>query len=474
MISRGVAPDVAKTFLSWYERNGIILKTDSTNIDFMVNSLLRSTNQDIKQISKEGKFPIEVRKKDKTIGIPTITPESSNDPMLVNMTALAISKGYRLDIIPVDYKPLPNTHTDFWNGFFYELRSRDAIAAIKFSKTSSFSNGRCCARYEILKTCTSPESQAFITNVSKEIVGHYDEKKQALPLLEVVIAATFIEAHREDAMRVFKTLVQFEDEHELRKRFTNAKAFFVSYGDLSRRAKRVVKIEKKGKKKKAETILKTVTPTKPSQLATVAPAERSIVSELYETPWDNFAQMEEAFKKRNPFEIKFPELLKKLREVNNLMWSQKQKVLRATRHRIDLVPSNKNETELTKKLTGVRVYLSGLTDYSSLIVWYNTVEKGCSIIDNFGKIKVKEETFFSLISLLKTKHGNRYPTAQKVYNNLSELGLYGEKGIGSKAALDTQKSRQTQHEEENVYDSDELSEQDEPVDDADNPANAPD
>jgi len=250
-----------------------------------------------------------------------------------------------------------------------------------------------------------------------------------MPLFEVMIASTFVESHRLEAIRFFKHLILLENQDSLQRRFTNAGTFFATFGQLSQRAKRVVKVEKKGRQK-GQVSSKTVTPTKPSQLATVAPAERSLVSELFEKPWEDLAKMEAAFIAKNPFTLKFSELLEQLRKLNNAMWSQKQKVLRATRHRIDYEVGNKVITELTRKLTNVRVYLSNITDYSTLIVFYQTVEKGCPIIDNFGKIQIKDETFHSLIALLKSEKGNMYPTALKIYKNLREIGFYGQATVG--------------------------------------------
>jgi hypothetical protein len=269
------------------------------------------------------------------------------------------------------------------------------------------------------------------------------------------VASTFIDSYRLEAIRTLKHLVLLENQESLRKRFTNGKSFFLSFGDLARRAKRVVQIEEKGRKKDKK-VQKTVTPTKPSQLATVAPAERQLVSELYESPWDQLSRMDEAFQKRNAFQIKFPELLKKLREQNNLMWSQKQKVLRATRHRIDYCPENKAEKDLTKKLTNVRVYLSTVTDYSSLIVFYRDVDRCCPVIDNFGKIQIDKEIYNSMIGLLKTNKGNKYPLALKIFNNLQELGVYGSsEKIGNKPKPRTM-STQPPIEEDRGYDSTEI------------------
>jgi hypothetical protein len=106
--------------------------------------------------------------------------------------------------------------------------------------------------------------------------------------------------------------------------------------ELVHSVKRSVKIETgKGKKKKTST--KAIDPTKPSQLATVAPWEKESFRELLESPWDRYASVIASFEKEAVYARNYDAFLDNIKEIGEDMWRAKQIALRATQNRLNRI-----------------------------------------------------------------------------------------------------------------------------------------
>jgi len=121
-----------------------------------------------------------------------------------------------------------------------------------------------------------------------------------------------------------------------------------------RRAKK----ESKNKKGKTSTSYSTIKATKPSTLSTVAPWERDAVSEMYDTSWNSLHSLEIEFKKTQPLERNLINVSKKLTDIIEKQWSDKQLVLRKTKQRLAM-STVKDELQW-KKLNDVRSILTEL------------------------------------------------------------------------------------------------------------------
>jgi len=148
-----------------------------------------------------------------------------------------------------------------------------SVSHIKYTERSSHSNGRSCARLEQLKILSGPSRQAYLRNISDEIIGS-SAKKQ--PFLIRKIASSF---HKDDKDMILEALLRLVKwsvtgrETEVRKKFSSI--FFPTFGDLHHTVKRKKETQsKKGKKLSTATI--TLEPCKPSQLSTVTPYERPL------------------------------------------------------------------------------------------------------------------------------------------------------------------------------------------------------
>jgi hypothetical protein len=118
-------------------------------------------------------------------------------------------------------------------------------------------------------------------------------------------------------------------------------------------AKRHVRTTEKSARGRSKTVIQAVTPTRPSQLATVAKWEKPMISELYEGPWDDETKLIEEFREGNPFSRNYVDFRKKLAKVFESQWSGKQCVLRATTHRLANYPGSRDDP-LYRKLNWIR------------------------------------------------------------------------------------------------------------------------
>jgi hypothetical protein len=136
-------------------------------------------------------------------------------------------------------------------------------------------------------------------------------------------------------------------------------SLFIPFAEFVHSHERRAKKESKNKKGKTSTSYSTIKATKPSTLATVAPWERDSVSEMYDTSWNDLHELEEKFKKTPPLEINYNEVSNKLTSIIERQWSDKQSVLRKTKHRT-VMSSQTGDAQQWKKLNDVRSILTEL------------------------------------------------------------------------------------------------------------------
>jgi len=118
-------------------------------------------------------------------------------------------------------------------------------------------------------------------------------------------------------------------------------------------------------KKRQQVVLEPVDPTKPSQLATVAPWERDAIHELYEEPWARLQTLIQAFDKTPGLDRNYNEFVTNIRDIVEKQWELKQKILRRTRKRLEIVPEDIGK-ELWKKLNWIRDYLNTASSLEGL------------------------------------------------------------------------------------------------------------
>jgi len=164
------------------------------------------------------------------------------------------------------------------------------------------------------------------------------------------------------------------------------------------RSKRSKTIEKKRKGKKTESTSKTLTPTKPSLLATVTVYEKSAVSELYEGPWRRIEELKTNYEKVDKLHYKIPDLLNELRGLQNAMWKNKQIVLRQTKRR--LISERKDQPMQEKLRLSAEVYSKIKTDEDEYKI---LSEENEIAIFPIGQWEHAGETFGSFMSALRTE-----------------------------------------------------------------------
>jgi len=211
----------------------------------------------------------------------------------------------------------------------------------------------------LLKAVAPPSTHAFFRRFSIEVTGG----PRTDSLLVKAIANKFTdEESRAQALetlrRLVRRLIAAKPELGLTK---FSKGNFLAFTDLHSRAKktRTTTVKKKGKTKQ---FVATITPTKPSILSTVAPYEKQCVKELYETPWTAMQELQHSFEDMDEFKIDYPFFIKKIGQLEERMWQNKQNVLRQTKHRMvarkgaTLAEKIRETAERFAKLTSAETY----------------------------------------------------------------------------------------------------------------------
>jgi len=187
---------------------------------------------------------------------------------------------------------------------------------------------------------------------------------------------------------------------------------------FKRKTRKIVRTSKRGG---STTTLEVLDPTKPSQLATVAPWERDAVSEVYESPWDAIKNVMDSFEKTEPMARDYGKFGKKLSELIDQQWQAKQRILRSTKHRLEGYPGNRGDP-LFKKLNWMREYLTSkanieslqkdeLSDYNPYQILPSSLSKGTELSPTPPEVLYKDRrmaTLFPQVDRLLSSWVNFY------------------------------------------------------------------
>jgi hypothetical protein len=197
---------------------------------------------------------------------------------------------------------------------------------------------------------------------------------------------------------------------------------------FKRKARKTLRTSKRGGN--TTTVLESVDPTKPSQLATVAPWEREAVREVFEGPWAAEAELIDRFKKERPLDRNYKDYGEKISMIFEQQWSQKQKVLKATKHRLEAYPGNRQDP-LYKKLNWVRDSLSSLARLDEVS---REGLKDFNPYDLFSGVRAttKEGFTTSLYGLHKSGElGIIFPEVEKLFSAWEEIRAPGLSSMDS-------------------------------------------
>jgi hypothetical protein len=302
----------------------------------------------------------------------------------------------------------------FIMGYISELLSTQKIERISYTKNSFYQIGRMCARTRLLLAVTDQHkiSQKYLKIPERYLGGTVAFKDpEILRALQSLYRA-------EDAKRI-RSLLEGLADHAIRADTAKAKgkigkSLFLPSSEVihafKRRAKKTLTSGKKGR---SITTLETIDPTKPSQLATVAPWEREAVAEIYEDPWHELKSLAAKFDELEVAERDYNHFGQKVQKEIETMWTRKQVILKATKHRIEACPLPK-ETPLFKKLNWVR---ETLTEWGTLEMVPDKILSDFNPYNIFPpSVTLKGENGpISLVELFKSEKGvNRIPQTARL------------------------------------------------------------
>jgi hypothetical protein len=246
----------------------------------------------------------------------------------------------------------------FIMGYITEILSDQKIEKISFAKGAAYQLGRMCAR---TKTLLSVINQHKVPTKFLKIPERYLGGTQQFREPEITRALqTYFKSDQAIHLRHFLESLL---EHSIRVNRGKAegkigKGVFLPASEtlhvFKRKTRRVVQTSKRGGK---TTVVEVIDPTKPSQLATIAPWEREAISEIYEYPWETLKKLADEFEETLPMDRDYERFGKKISEMFTLQWQSKQYLLRATKHRLEGYTGDRSDP-LFKKLNFVREYLS--------------------------------------------------------------------------------------------------------------------
>jgi len=245
-------------------------------------------------------------------------------------------------------------------GYISEILSDQKIEKIAYTKGASYQQGRMCARTKtLLSVIDQHKVPTKFLRIPERFLGGTAQFKEP----EIVRA---LQAHfRSDQVDHLRRFLESLLEHSIRVNRARHEgkiglSIFLPTSEIlhafKRKTRRTLQKTKRGG---SSTIIESVDPTKPSQLATVAPWEREAVAEIYEYPWKSQKNSVDAFEKKAPLERNYNQFGHEISEIIASQWEAKQRVLRATKHRIEAYPDNRGDP-LFKKLNWVRDKLSAV------------------------------------------------------------------------------------------------------------------
>jgi len=254
---------------------------------------------------------------------------------------------------------LPENESGNWfiMGYITELLSDQVIKHIKYNKDSIYTLGRACARVKLLMACVDQTKiPSKYLHIPERFLGGISQFKEP----EITRALkTFYEAT--DAEHIGR-LLQILTTHVVRVKGVSVRAkmdvsLFLNPEAVVNMSKRRVSHTEKTARGKSKTVTETVSPTKPSQLATVTPWERDAVTELFEKAWIDEKKLVSEFGELRPLDRNYIEFSKQLTKLFETQWGQKQVVLKKTQHRLAAYPGDKGD-QLYKKLNWARTTFS--------------------------------------------------------------------------------------------------------------------
>jgi hypothetical protein len=246
----------------------------------------------------------------------------------------------------------------FVMGYITEIISDQKIEKISFAKGAAYQLGRMCAR---TKTLLSVIDQHKVPTKFLKIPERYLGGTQQFREPEITRALqTYFKSDQAIHLRRFLESLL---EHSIRVNRGKAegkigKGVFLPASEtlhvFKRKTRKVVQTSKRGGK---TTVVEVIDPTKPSQLATIAPWEREAVSEIYEYPWETLKKITDEFEETQPMSRDYDKFGKRISELFTLQWQAKQYLLRSTKHRLEGYHGDRGDP-LFKKLNYIREYLS--------------------------------------------------------------------------------------------------------------------
>jgi hypothetical protein len=250
--------------------------------------------------------------------------------------------------------------TGFIMGYITELLSDQKVAKIQYTKVSYYQIGRMTARAKLLQIVANDLHipQKYLVVPSRFYGGSIEFKEpESSRVLKSLIA---------DDIELIDTLLRNLSAHVYKTQPEQVKAkldesLFMPFAEFVHLHERRAKKESKNKKGKTSTSYSTIKATKPSTLSTVAPWERDAVAEMYDTAWNDLHTLENEFKKTHPLDRNLVSVSKKLTDIIERQWSDKQLVLRKTKLRL-AISSVKDDMQW-KKLNDVR---SILTEFKTI------------------------------------------------------------------------------------------------------------
>jgi hypothetical protein len=273
----------------------------------------------------------------------------------------------------------------FFMGYITELLSNQKIERITYNKDSEYHKGRQCARTKLLLMAINQQKipQKFL-KVPERFIG--GTKKFPEPELTRAMRA-FVNADLlERVERLLHNLTSYvfrTDGVTVRAKLGNN--LFQPVSDFLHSFKRRVKRTSVSTRGKQIVSYEQIDPTKPSQLATVAPWEKEAIKELFEDPWLAQHNLIVEFEKTPGLDRNYHELCSRMREIVDKQWDLKQQILRRTKQRLELVPE-KEETQW-KKLNWLRAKLNELGTLQAVPLEYLPMFDPYNLI---GRIQFKD------------------------------------------------------------------------------------
>jgi len=270
-------------------------------------------------------------------------------------------QGVKLSRTPGEMTTPEEKGNFFLMGYVTELLSNQKIERITYNKDSSYQNGRMCARVKLILGSINPSmTPTKYIRIPARYLGGTEQFKESefIRSLRTYIAAKDVDLVAK-LLNNLAGLILTTRSDEVKAKLGNS--LLMPHSEFLHVFKRKTTRSDNSKKGKPKVTLVTIDPTKPSQLATVAPWERDAVAEMFEYPWLQEKRLIEEYDNTPGFNRNYKELSNRVVKIFEEQWKSKQKVLRLTKHRLGGYPIK--DDPLFKKLNWMR---ETLTKWASL------------------------------------------------------------------------------------------------------------